>query len=151
MECISSISYSILINEVSYGLLQPLRGIRPGNPLLPYIFILCMEVFSSFLTKESRFAKSGIQITICPKIVKIPCILFADDCLLFCMSNQQTCSTLKAILDKFCSLSGQLVNFHKSVITFSKNITAAQKYTVMGSFNIPQSQSLGSYLGYPIF
>ena len=125
MECISSISYSILINEVSYGLLQPSRGIRQGDPLLPYIFILCMEVFSSFLAKESSLAKSGIGITICPKSVKISCLLFADAYLLFCKSNQQTCSTLKTIMDKFCSLSGQLVNFHKSVITFSKNIPAA--------------------------
>jgi len=71
--------------------------------------------------------------------------------LFFCKSNQETCSQLKSILDKFYALSGQLVNFHKSVITFSKNITAVQKHTVMGNFNIPQSQSLGSYLGGPVF
>ena len=45
---------------------------------------------------------------------------------------------------------GQLVSFHKLVITSSKNITTMQKHTVMGAFNIPRSQSLGSHLGCPV-
>jgi len=135
---------------VSHGLLKLSRGIRQGDPLSRYIFILCMEVFSSFLAQASKTTKSGIGIQLCPQSFKIPCLLFADDCLLFCKANQQTCSTLKTLLDEFCSLLGQVVNFNKSVITFSKNISSAQKQSVIGNFNIPQSQSLGSYLGCPV-
>ena len=36
------------------------------------------------------------------------------------------------------------------MITFSKNASTAQKLIVKGTFNIPQSQSLGSYLGCPV-
>jgi len=86
-----------------------------------------------FLTKEVDKAKSGMGIKICLNSVKIPCLLFADDYLLFCKTNQQTCSILKAILDRFCSLSGQLVNFHKSALTFSRNATTTQKQSVMES------------------
>ena len=124
MECISSVSYSLLVNEVSHGFLKPSWGIRQGDPLSPYIFILCMEVLSSFLVRASSSVKSGIGIQLCPQSFKIPCLLFADDCLLFCKANQQTCVALKILLDDFCTLSGQLVNFNKSVLTFSKNISS---------------------------
>jgi len=117
--------------------LKPSRGIRQGDPLSPYVF--CMEVVSSHLSVELKSAKSGIRIKLSPKGIKIPRLLFADDCLLFCKLNQQTCSKLKAIIDSLCSLLGQLVNFHKSVITFSKNVSTAQKLAVKSTFNIPQS------------
>ena len=118
---------------------------------MPYIFILCMEVFSSFLVWASNSSKSGIGIQLCLRSFKIPCLLFADDCLLFCKANQKTCAALKSLLDDFCTLSGQLVNFNKSVLTFSKNISSVQKHVVMGNFNIPQNHSLGCYLGCPVF
>ena len=37
MQCITTVSYSYLINEVVYGNVLPLRGIRQGDPLSPYV------------------------------------------------------------------------------------------------------------------
>jgi len=134
MECISFVSYSLLINEEPNGLFQPSRGIRKGDPLSPYLFILCMEAFNSALIKDANLHNSGIGIKTCPKNLKIPYLLFADDYLLFCKTKQHTSSRLKSILDQFCILSGQLVNFHKSVLTFSKNVTTTQKTSSYGHF-----------------
>lgn len=61
MECITSVSYKFLINDNIYGVVKPHRGIRQRDPISPYIFILCGEVFSTesamhvFFT--CRFAK----------------------------------------------------------------------------------------------
>ena len=54
---------------------------------------------------------------------------------------------LKEVLDTFCAQSGQLINFHKSSIMFSKNTRNLDEQVVEGIFNIPHSSSLGKYLG----
>ncbi|CAA7014644.1 unnamed protein product [Microthlaspi erraticum] len=46
MQCISTVSYTYLINGSAQGAVTPSRGIRQGDPLSPYIFILCSEVLS---------------------------------------------------------------------------------------------------------
>ena len=51
MGCVTTLSYSILINGKPYGNLQPLRGLYQGDPLSPYLFLLCAESFTSLLEK----------------------------------------------------------------------------------------------------
>ena len=87
MECISSLSYSLLINEEPNRLFQPLRGFCQGDPLSPYIFILRIEVFNSFLKEEANIASSEIGIKIYSKSLRIACLIFADDCILFYKTN----------------------------------------------------------------
>ncbi|XP_065622526.1 uncharacterized protein LOC136064552 [Quercus suber] len=49
MHCITSVSYSILVNGVAYGNIIPTRGLRQGDPISPYIFLLCADGFSSLI------------------------------------------------------------------------------------------------------
>ena len=151
MECVSSISNSIIVNDESNGFFTTSRGIRQGDPLLPYIFIICMEVLNSTLIKQAMMPKSGIGVNISPRTISIPCILFTDDCLIFCKVKPTICHKLKSIVDNFCSVSGQLVNFEKSVRTFSRNATNHQEGQIAGIFDIQGRESLGKYLGCPIF
>jgi len=93
--------------------------------------------------------KSRFGIKICPTTDKTP-LLFAGDCLLFCKSNFETCRKLNDLLDAFCCQSGQLMNFHKSALVYSRNATSSDKSTATVVFNGPHRDSLGKYLECPL-
>lgn len=57
MECVSSVSYSYLVNGSAQGCVKPSRGIRQGDPLSPYTFIMCSEVLSGLCTKAHAQGK----------------------------------------------------------------------------------------------
>ena len=120
-------SYSVIVNDEVMGFFSPSRGVRQGDPLSPYLFLICMEVLTRELRKAQNIKKCGIGIKISPRATQIPCLLFADDSLLFCRSNLESCQRLNRLLANFCQNLGQLINFHKSSIIFSKNATAHDK------------------------
>lgn len=55
MNCISSINYLILINGKPQASFKPSRGIRQGDPLSPYMFLLCAEGLSTFFKNGGNF------------------------------------------------------------------------------------------------
>ena len=62
MECIRTVQFSVLIDGVPKGFINPTRGIRQGDPLSPYIFLLCAERLSTLLHKASTLGRlKGIQ------------------------------------------------------------------------------------------
>jgi hypothetical protein len=64
MTCVRIVLYSIIINGQPHGHIQPTWGIRQGDPLSPYFFILCAEGLSTLLNKvEQEWGITGVPIT----------------------------------------------------------------------------------------
>lgn len=63
MRCITSASYSFLINGEKKIILYPKRGIRQGDPIFPDIFLLCAEGLPTLVQGLQRKGLiSGIKI-----------------------------------------------------------------------------------------
>ena len=63
MRCVSTVTYSIKINGTPRGHITPSRGIRQGDPLSPYLFLLCAEGLSALIQSSvNRGQMEGIKI-----------------------------------------------------------------------------------------
>lgn len=60
-------------------------------------------------------------VRVAPTAPFIPHLFYADDSLLFLELTSDIAAVLKSILEIYGELTGQLVNFQKSAITFSPN------------------------------
>jgi hypothetical protein len=147
--CISSTSFSILINGSSFGMFSLGRGLRQGDPISPFLFILGSEALSWLLLREEQNVNiKGMKIA--RNNPSIHHLLFADDLLLFGKASISEATTLKKCLDKYCLWSGQTINATKSSIRFSKNSNPTTSSNILNI--LPFSANLKSpiYLGLPI-
>lgn len=117
MMCITTASYSILINGEPSEKIFPSRGIRQEDPLSPYLFLLCSEGLHALLDKAAR--EGLIQgISLCRNGPRLTHLFFADNSLLFCRASMQECNHIQAILSEFEAASGQKLNREKTTIFF---------------------------------
>lgn len=148
MTCVTSVSYSYLINGAAQGKVNPSRGIRQGDPLSLYLFILCSEVLSGLLNK-ARLSGEVVGVKAAQGCPAINHLLFADDTMIFSRTDPRSCKPLISILRKYEDASGQFINLDKSAITFSAKTTGATKRRVRAELHILNEGGLGKYLGLP--
>lgn len=99
-------------------MITPTQGIRQGDPLSPYLFILCSEILSGICAAAMRRGTlSGIQVA--RDSPKINHLLFADDTMFFAKTTERSVMALKEVIKKYETASGQVINPNKSAITFS--------------------------------
>lgn len=119
---------------------------RQGDPLSPYLFVLCMERLGH-LIKPS--VEAGLW-----KGIKVsrtgPCLshlFFADDLVLFSEASQVQMREIRKCLEVFCRVSGQRVSLAKSEIFFSQTVEQDAASRIMQEAKMPITNNLGRYLG----
>ena len=120
MQCISSVTYDVRINGKPSGHIIPTRGLRQGDPLSPYLFLLCAEGLSALIKKASADGLlEGISVS-----RGGPCLshlFFVDDNLIFCKATIEECEVLQRVMSKNEKASGQQLNRSKTSLFFSPN------------------------------
>lgn len=148
MACISSVSYAVLLNGQSHGFIRPERGIRQGDPLSPFLFILCTEALVNVLNQaEAQGKLHGIKLAAsCPVVHHL---LFADDSLLMCDATVNESEEIRNCLKLYGDASGQVINTSKSSIIFGSQISQQRKAEIQEALGISKEGGEGSYLGLP--
>jgi len=112
-KCVTTTSFSVIFNGEPLEKFKPTRGIRQGDPISPYLFLLCAEGLSCLLNKNNDQEKGIVVAKNAPKISHL---LFADDSLLFFKANANGAEEIKMLLNAYCDASGQRINYEKSSI-----------------------------------
>jgi hypothetical protein len=98
-------SFSILINGSPFGMISPARGLRQGDPLSPFLFILGSEVFSRLMFQEASLGPlKGLKIS--RNNQTIHHLLFVDDLLIFGQATLIEAGSINSCLAKYYSWSG---------------------------------------------
>jgi hypothetical protein len=91
------VRFSVKVNKRLSPVFTPTQGIRQGDPMSPYLFLLCAEGLSSMLKFSSpQFLSKGIRVVIHAPWVSN--LLFADDCLVFTQASEHGGQRLTDIL-----------------------------------------------------
>ncbi|CAL1412670.1 unnamed protein product [Linum trigynum] len=143
---VTAVSYSVLVNGYASQIFVPSRGIWQGDPLSPYLFLLCAEGLSAYVTKAMTEGRlHGLQVTRGAPVITH--LFFADDSILFARATQQESLELKRILQAYERESGQQVNYQKSEVSFATNVNPHNKLIVGGTLGMPIVEKQDKYLG----
>lgn len=147
--CISTPSMQLLWNGELSGKFSPSRGVRQGDPLSPYLFVICMERLAHMI--QERVAKKlWTPVTLCKNGPPISHLFFADDIILFSDVSLEQSVVIRECLNDFCSRSGLKVNVSKTRVTFSKNVNHNRRTKISNSLGFQLAADLGKYLGVPL-
>lgn len=156
MTCITTVTYSVLINGKQTRTIKPRRGLRQGDPISPYLYIICTEGLSRLIKQNIqkqmihgfKASRSGPPVSH---------LLFADDSLVFCIATEEEARNMAQILSMYQRASGQEINYAKSAISFAKGTpkqtqdgTPKQTQdTIITLLGIVKIGGFGKYLGLP--
>ncbi|KAG8389002.1 hypothetical protein BUALT_Bualt02G0184100 [Buddleja alternifolia] len=146
--CISTTSFSTLVDGSPFGFFHPTRGIRQGDPLSPYLFLLYFDLFSRLIHRaETSSAFNGIKIS--RGSPSISHVMYADDLLIFGKTDEHNVDGIAEVIEGYERWSGQLVSKEKTVVHFSKKVSRQVRNLVCMQLGFRECNHKIKHLGLP--
>ena len=147
MTCVRGSMLSVKINGAIEGYFSAGSGLRQGDPLSPYLFVISMEILTACLQHQSSMA--GFKHHWHTKELDITHIMFADDIFMFCHGDSTSISKLMMGLNQFSSCSGLHPNCLKSNF-FVSNVDAETFDFIQNTTGFSEGTLPIKYLGLPL-
>jgi hypothetical protein len=145
-ELLKTSQAQMIINGQSGKKFNIQRGVRQGDPLSPYIFILVADILQQMFRKayESGFLGHPIQ-----QGSPYPALQYADDTLLIIQGSVHQAFLAKQILHAFSDFTGLQINFQKSTFVpiHMSELDASNAASLLGC---PTAALPCTYLGLPL-
>lgn len=145
---IKSTSFYILVNGSPSAPFSPSRGIRQGDPLSPFLFVILMEGLSRYIHRAKAEGKIN---GLCP-LPSTPATThqqFADDTMLHGSPTVKDAKAFKSILSLFSMASGMDINHSKSTIFFFNTHVSIQNH-LTSILGFRKGSLPSKYLGAPL-
>jgi len=114
-ECMESSSVSVLVNGTPTKEFVPTRGLKQGDPMAPFLFLIVVEGLAGLVRQVvKKGLYCGVQVG--TQGTKEGLLQFADDTLFMFYATTRSAYVIKAILRYFELVSGLKVNFCKTRI-----------------------------------
>ena len=149
MECVGTTSAAVLVNGCPKKEFPIQRGLRQGDPLSPFLFLLAAEGFDALMkaaVSNNIFQPYGVG---AQREVWLSHLQFADDTLVLGEKSWLNVRTIRAVLLILEELSGLKVNFNKSMLT-GVNIFTSWLSKAAAILNCRTGLIPFVYLGMPI-
>ncbi|KAH1081003.1 hypothetical protein J1N35_020764 [Gossypium stocksii] len=145
-----SIIDNVLWNGVPTKKFRPIRSIRQGCPLSPYLFVLCIE-WLGHRFHGSISAGEWNPIRLSRTDPNLLHLFFANDPVIFSQADLFHSGILKVFLSNFCELSGHKVNAQKTNVFFSSGVNESLRSDINIILGFQEVNDLCHYLEVPLF
>ncbi|CAA7031264.1 unnamed protein product [Microthlaspi erraticum] len=145
--CVCSPSFSVSINGITSGYFKGKTGLRQGDPLLPILFVLIMNVLSLMLNKAA--VEGSFDFHPGCEDLQLTHLCFADDLLIFLEGSERSLHGVLSVLSAFERISGLGINLQKTSM-FCQGVDMDSLDRIKALFNLEASSLPIRYLGLPL-
>lgn len=147
-ECVSTTSYSILINGFPCGFFPSSCGLRQGDPISPVLFTVLSDLLSRILVQSETDGRlSGVRVArTSPKVTHL---MYVGDLVIYCKASEAEATEVFTCLNLYYSWTGQSINWDKSSVHFSTNVQALVRRCLTSILGMKECTHNGTYLGNP--